>query len=51
MGKIILKNIIHRKWSFIVTILINIVALSMIAMSVYIYENTTYCEKIIDKSM
>lgn len=51
MVKLIIKNILNRKWSFLVTIFINIVALSMISMSVYIYENTTYCETVIDKTM
>lgn len=51
MLKIIIKSIRNRKWSFLLTMLVSVVAMVMASFVVYIYENAHFCMNVIEDGL
>lgn len=51
MVRLTIRSIWKRKWSFIMIIFVSVVSFIMLSLSIYIYENSVYCKKVITESL
>lgn len=51
MIHLVMRSIWNKKWSFILTTIVSIVSLIMLSLSIYIYENSVYCHKVVSSSL